>query len=356
MIIKKDVGIISYAAAIPSRSISTTLIEAAQGKSGSGVGKSLGVESKTVPDRDEDTITLSVRSAMEALSCFDGDKLQISNLFIGSESHPYAVKPSGTVVKNALGLSEDMALADLEFACKAGTQGMQIGFMYLLAGFSKYSLAIGADTAQAESGDALEFTAGAGGAAYVLGNGDDDRAPLLARLLASVSIATDTPDFWRRAGESTPQHAGRFSGEPAYFYHVISAAKKIMDEIKMSPDDFDYCVFHTPNGKFPRLAAKELGFSPKQIAPSLVVEKIGNTYAGAVPVALSAVLDQAKANQKILVVSYGSGAGSDAFVFETTEALVSYQKKLRSKIVDQIKQLSEIDYEEYRATMELLAH
>lgn len=351
MIVTKKVGITSYGVAIPRQKVSIDAIEIAQGKQGTGVGKALKVKSKTVPAKDEDTITLATDAALNCLEHFDKEKEQISNIFIGSESHPYAVKPSGTVVKDVLGLSEDMALADLQFACKAGTQGMQIGLNYLLSGYSDYSLSIGADTAQAKPNDALEFTAGAGAAAYLLG-----KENLLAELKAVTSIATDTPDFWRRAGQSYPEHAGRFSGEPAYFYHITTAAKKIMNEAKLEPKDLAHCVFHTPNGKFPQLAAKKLGFTPKQLESSLVVSEIGNTYAGSVPIALSAVLDKAKAGEKILVVSYGSGAGSDAFIFETTDQLEKFNKVRKSNIRQQIEMLKEVSYQDYRAAMELLTH
>jgi len=233
MIIKKNVGITSYGVSIPSRVIEIAEIEKVQGKEGCDTGKCLGVISKTVPSLDEDAITLATEAAKQALGRFVGKIDDITNLFIGSESHPYAIKPSGTVIKSALGLSENMALADLEFACKAGTQALQIGFAYLLSGMSKNSLAIGADTAQAKPGDALEFTAGAGAGAYILG-----KKNIIAKLLATTSIATDTPDFWRRAGQSFPKHAGRFSGQPAYFYHVNTTTKNILKETGLSPSDF----------------------------------------------------------------------------------------------------------------------
>lgn len=350
MLIKKDVGITSFGSALPQQKILTKTIALAQGKDES-IGKSLGVISKTVPSLDEDTITLATQASLEALTSFAGAKNSIGALFVGSESHPYAVKPSGTVIKSALGLSEDMALADLQFACKAATQGLQIGASYVLSGLVKNALIIGADTAQSSPGDALEYTAGAGAAAYVLGSDN-----LLVKFLATLSIATDTPDFWRRPGESYPQHAGRFSGGPAYFYHITTAAQKILSETGLKPNDFKYCVFHTPNGKFPREIAKKLGFKEEQIQLSLLVEKIGNTYAAAVPLALSAVLEQAKAKEKILVVSYGSGSGSDAFVLETTDLLESFNKKRNQKITDQIEKLIEVDYQTYTTAMKLLAH
>ena len=38
---------------------------------------------------------------------------------------------------------------------------------------ARYALAIGMDTAQGRPGDALEYTAGAGGAAYLLGPAEE---------------------------------------------------------------------------------------------------------------------------------------------------------------------------------------
>lgn len=344
----KQVGIVAYGSYIPENFISGRSIEVANGNDGAGVYRSLGVYQKTVPLIDEDTATLSVMSAHQALERFSTSvgklsaKDDIGCLFIGSESHPYAVKPTGTIVKQALGLSEDLALADLQFACKAGTQGLQIGFSYVGSGMIKNALAIGTDTAQSKPGDVLEYTAGAGSAAFVVGESN-----LLAKLVGTVSIATDTPDFWRRPGMGYPEHAGRFSGEPAYFYHVGTTAQKIMDELQMKPRDFDFCIFHTPNAKFPKVIAKKLGFTPGQLEPSLVVKKIGNTYAAASLMALTAVLDVAKKGQNILVVSYGSGSGSDAFVFKTTSLLEKRRKDWGGFLSEQIEQLKEIDYHTY---------
>ena len=150
---------------------------------------------------------------------------------------------------------------------------------------------------------------------------------IIAEILETSSFSSDTPDFWRRDGQKFPSHFGRFSGEPAYFNHVFSEAKKLLKKSKMQPGDFSYCVFHMPNGKFPRIAAKKLGFSDQQIAPSLVVDTIGNPYSASALLGLTAVLDIAKPDEKIFFVSYGSGAGSDGFILQTTKKLSEKQKR-----------------------------
>lgn len=355
MIITKTVGIVAYGAALPNWAVSLKSIGATQRANGEQVSQSLTVEQKTVPDLDEDAITLATAAGQQALSrARDTRRVELSDiqaLFVGSESHPYAVKPSGTVVAQALGLSEKMAMADLQFACKAGTQGMQICASYVLSGMAKVGMAIGSDTAQAKPGDALEYTAAAGAAAYLFGS-----SKVLARLMATTSIASDTPDFWRRAGQAYPRHAGRFTGEPAYFKHIIQATTQLISETSLNPSEFDYCVFHTPNAKFPRIVAKKLGFTQQQLKPSLVVEKVGNTYAAAVPLALAATLDQAKAKQKILVVSYGSGAGADAFVFETTLELEKQRAGWRDLVRDIIDNLKPLDLVNYLRLRDSRSH
>lgn len=363
MKVKNKIGIVAYGASIPQLAISVEAIEEAQGKEVGRVAKALGVAQKTVPAIDEDTVTLSVEAGLQAVNRLQqvtgvskAEDFPFGSLYIGSESHPYAVKPSGTVVAEALGLPRGMALADLQFACKAGTQALQICGAYVQAGMNQLGLAIGADTAQAAPGDALEFTAGAGAAAFVVGSQTEEKqkeqAPLLAKLLATVSYVSDTPDFWRRPKEEYPQHGGRFTGEPAYFAHVEAATKLLFKETGLTSQQIDYCVFHTPNAKFPKAMAKRLGFSKEQLQHSLVVEKIGNTYAAASMVALANVLDTVEAKKKILVTSYGSGAGADSFLFETTQALVEQRKEWQQLLQEQIARLELVSYREYRKNIE----
>lgn len=341
-----SVGIVSWGTAIPSQAVATSTIATSQGKL-DNPGISLGITQKTCPQVDEDTATLAVSASQYALHKISDINLKesIGSLLIGSESHPYAVKPTGSIVAQALGLSPYLSMADLQFACKAGTQALQLTISQVLSHQIKLGLAIGADTAQSKPGDILEYAAGSGAGAFLIGSSVN--FPLVATLIATMSIATDTPDFWRRGHSPYPEHAGRFSAEPAYFYHVTELTKRILSQQNLKPKDIDYCVFHTPNAKFPTQAAKILGFSETQLKYSLPVTHIGNTYAGAVPLALSNVLDNAEKNKTILVVSYGSGAGSDGFIFRTTAHLPIMQANTRFTLQNQIDSLTLLDLVTY---------
>lgn len=212
----------------------------------------------------------------------------------------------------------------------------------------KYGLAIGADTSQAAPGDALEYSAAAGGAAFLIGK---EPKEWLAEIKATCSFTSDTPDFWRRGLAAHPRHAGRFTGEPAYFKHLMNTAKLMMAKVNMQPKDFDYAVFHMPNAKFPTAAAAKLGFTPAQYQEGLLVTTVGNTYSGCSVLGLTKVLDQAQPGQKILMVSYGSGSGSDAFYLEVKD-LIEERRGLARRTEDYMKRKSYLEYARYSKHME----
>jgi hydroxymethylglutaryl-CoA synthase len=151
-----------------------------------------------------------------------------------------------------------------------------------------------------------------------------------------------------------PKHGGRFTGRPAYFKHVLSAAHGLLRKLKLTPEDFSYAVFHQPNGKFPLQVASELGFSEEQVEPGLLAPKIGNTYSGSSLLGLAAVLDEAKPGDRILMVSYGSGAGSDAFSILVNDRVGSKRRNLVPKVANYMNQKRYIDYSTYAKFRNLL--
>jgi hydroxymethylglutaryl-CoA synthase len=245
-------------------------------------------------------------------------------------------------VAEALGIVPHTQAADWEFACKAGTEAMVAAIGLVGSEMAKYALAIGMDTAQGRPGDALEYTAAAGGAAYLFGPAEES----LAVIEGTYSYVTDTPDFWRREYQKYPEHGQRFTGEPAYFKHITSAAEVYMEATGTTAADYNYAVFHQPNTKFPTRVARSLGFSSEQFAPGLLVPVIGNTYSGAAIIGLTAILDVAEPGDRILVVSFGSGAGSDVLGVVVTDEIKPRQD-LAPKTQQYIARRTEIDYATY---------
>ena len=338
-----EVGIVSYGAYVPKYRIVPEEIGRVWGVDGKAMGKGLMINQKSIPSPDEDVVTIATEAARGMMARVpEVDPADIGCVYVGSESHPYAVKPTSSIVAEAIRATPNMTAADLEFACKAGTAGIQMCMGLVGSGMIRYGVAIGADTSQGAPGDALEYSASAGGAAYLIGTEN-----LIAKINKTLSFTTDTPDFWRREGQAYPSHGGRFTGEPAYFRHVTSAARNLMDAVQSTPEDYDYAVFHQPNGKFPTRVAKQLGFTPDQISQGLLTPNIGNTYSGAVPLGLASVLDVAKPGDRIFVTSYGSGAGSDAFDITVTDNIKTYKRENARTLAEIFENTVYLDYARY---------
>jgi hydroxymethylglutaryl-CoA synthase len=284
---------------------------------------------------------MAVEASKSAIARAGINPQDIGAIYVGSESHPYIVKSTSSIVAEAVDATPELTAADLEFACKAGTAAIQILMGLVDSGRVKYGLAVGSDTAQGRPGDELEYTAASGAAAFIIGS-----SGLLARIDDTYSYTTDTPDFWRREGEEFPRHGGRFTGEPAYFAHVLAATRGLLKKTGTTVDDYDYFVFHQPNFKFPLKAAKELGVPPEKVMPGMLVQKIGNTYSASSLLGLAYVLDMAKSGQRIMLTSFGSGAGSDSFSITVTN-LLQKRRNMAAMLKDMIEDREYIDYSHY---------
>jgi len=341
-----DSGIVSYGVYVPRYRIYPRDIGKVWGQNGEAMGRSLNIIAKSVPAPDEDAATIAVMAARRALKRVKVDPGEIGAIFVGSESHPYAVKPTASIVAEAIHAAPYLTAADLEFACKAGTAGMQAALGLINSSNRNipmdYAMAIGSDTSQGAPGNALEYSASAGGVAFLLGH-----TGVIAEIVLTMSFTTDTPDFWRREGMKYPSHGERFTGKPAYFKHIQSSAEQIMNRMGTEAKDYDYAVFHQPNGKFPVTIGKKLGFSMEQIKDGLMTPFIGNTYSASMMIGLANILDKAEPGDSILAVSYGSGAGSDGFHIQVTDEILEYDRSGSPLVEDEIKKEIPVDYATY---------
>ncbi len=334
----RPVGIVGYGVYIPRYRLPATEVS----KQWTGGAGGVPIKEKAVPGLDEDTATIAIEAGRNALARAGLAGRDLRAIWVGSESHPYAVKPTSTIVAEALDAVPLLQAGDWEFACKAGTEAVVAAVGLVGSGMADYAMGIGADTAQGRPGDALEYTAAAGGAALIIGPAHE----ALARWEGSLSYVTDTPDFWRRPQAEYPSHGMRFTGDPAYFEHVVTAGRLLLEAMNRTPADYRYVVLHQPNVKFPSRAAKMLGFKPEQVETGLLSGVIGNTYSGASLVGLTAVLDEAQPGDHVLVVSFGSGAGSDAFSLEVTDK-IEERRHLAPTTKQYIDRRIAIDYATY---------
>ncbi len=326
-----NVGIVGYGVYIPCERIQTEyIVRAREGKRKDlnefldKVRNGLLLRSKAIADFTEDTITMATEAAENAVDIAGIDPKKIGTVVSGSESKPYAVGSTSRHVASFIGVGTKAFVSDIEGACNAGMQSVDFVRAQVSSGEVEYGLAIGSDIAQAPEGDPLEYAAGAGAAAYVIGKDN-----LIASIEDMAPYSSLTMDFWRREEAMVPKHLGRTTVE-AYMQHIIGAIQVLLNRhpnLKMS--DFDNITFHQPSGYMPLKTCKALlNPSPdwtddmdlidrikltqedidQKIKPWLRVLDTGNTYAASTPISLASILDRSKPGDNILAVSYGSGA------------------------------------------------
>src|SRR4030042_543260 len=148
----RPVGIVGYGAYVPRYRLPASEVARIWSAAEGGWP----IKEKAVPGLDEDVATMSIEAARNAMQRAGVPPSEIRAVWVGSESHPYAVKPTSTLVAEAIGATPHIQAADWEFACKAGTEAMVAAIGFVGSQVADYLLAIGMDTAQGRPGDALE--------------------------------------------------------------------------------------------------------------------------------------------------------------------------------------------------------
>ena len=336
-----NVGIVSYGAYVPRYRIKPEEIGRVWGVDGKAMGIGLKIDQKSIPAPDEDVVTIASEAARYMMARVpEVDPKEIGAVYVGSESHPYAVKPTSGIVAEVIQATPALTAADLEFACKAGTAGIQMCMGLVGSGMMKYGVAVGADTSQGAPGDALEYSASAGGAAYLIG-----KDKVIAKINKTVSFTTDT----LTSGEGRSALSATEAGSPGTRH--ISAisfrqARCFSRHAEPSPKITTRRSSTSPTASSPE-GRQNAGIHPEQIENGLLTPSIGNTYSGAVPLGLANVLDKSKPGDRIFVTSYGSGAGSDSFDITVTDEMKNYKKDNAPTVEKVISNPVHLDYAMY---------
>ncbi len=367
----RGVGIVGYGVYIPWERIETEkIVRERERKRGKELEKviekvrhGLLLREKALAGHTEDTITIATEAAENAVRMAGISPEEIGSVTAGSESKPYAVGTIARHVASFIGMGHNVFIADLEGACNSGMQGLGFIDSEIRSGRIKYGLAIGSDVAQAERGDPLEYSCGAGAGAFVVGRTDP-----IATIEDIAAFSSLFMDFWRRDQAPVPKHFGRTTVE-AYKSHIIGA---IANLFRRNPDlslrEFDAITFHQPSGYLPMktcntLTQDEIPYVEdksiadrmrlteedieKKVKPWLRVLDTGNTYAASTLISLASIFDHSKPGDQVLAVSYGSGAYANATWFEVQDGIE--EKRGRTPTVeDYVKRKTTIRIETYQ--------
>lgn len=323
------IGIISYGVSIPKRRLKTEdIINLWNNNELSVIQGSFKAMERVVLNADEDVVSMGVEASKVAFRNWKGQSMNIKDidaLYFGTCTNPYESKPISTIVSSALGLSKNVLSSDLQFSTKSGTSGLQLAYALVKSGLSQNTLVIGADTMNrhSEPGNLSEPFAGAGGAAIVVGN-----EKVIAEIEDTVSYNTNLCDDFRIEGEryiKSGMVLGSHKTEISINEHTTMAAKALLEKIKRNISDYQYVVVQQPYGSAAYKVGKLLGATKEQLDLGVYAQTVGDCGSASAFIGLAKVLDKAKPGDKILMISYGFGAGSDAFSLKVTDEVTNYK-------------------------------
>lgn len=270
-----------------------------------------GIETKAVPDADEDALTMAWEAATRALAAADATGADVDFLAFASTTPPLAEEDLTARLGSMLGVQEGATRHVFTGSTRAGTRALFAALDHAdgRTGESDRSaapptgLVVAADCPRGEPSDEREHAAGAGAAAFVVGRD----AP--AAVVDRAEHATPYPGTrFRETGSDTVEGIDVNSYDRQAFTETLAGAVDRVDA-----DEVDAAGVQQPDGKLPYRAASALGVSTDEMAAVETVSKLGDTGAASVPLSLARALDE---GGRTLAASWGSGAGADALVVE----------------------------------------
>lgn len=306
-----------------------------------------GLTEKAVTRWDEDSITMGIYAAKSSIETAGISAQELNAVFFGSCTNPYSSGSASAVIAEALALSEELFCGDCQFTTKSGTVALQVCANLVKAGSVKYGLAVGSDalSRHVPPNDRLEYSASCGAAAFVLGS-----KKILAEIESMYSHTTLNPEFFRLTGERYIKHAASMDVEYVFGYNsqIKKAAEGYLKKSGYEVKDFNYVAISQPNGQLPMDVGKEIGFSEEQIRPGLIATEVGDCGSASSLLSLAAILDQAKSDERILLICYGFGAGCDILSLKTTALLEKVRKGMTyPSVKDLINKKEYINYAQY---------
>lgn len=298
-------GIVSYGAYIPFNRLDRKHIREMYGNP---VPKG----EKAVANYDEDSLTMAVAAALDCTAGFDTN--QLDRLYFASTTPPHREKQSAATISGTLDMKSQALTLDVTGSLRSGSSALIAGLDAAERG-ETVVVAV-SDSRLGAAGGQFEALLGDGAAAFLLGNQN-----VVAEIIGFQSVSADFYDNWR----STDDHfvrswEERFCQTQGYNRFTVEAAGALIKKLQLKPSDFSKVVIYGLKANDGLGLARRMGFAPEQVQDSMI-DKIGNTGAASVPMALVAALEESSAGDRILMITYGDG--SDAIAFQVTEQIAN---------------------------------
>lgn len=299
-------GIQSFGAYVP-------LFRLAYEEIGKAWNAGAGKGERSVASKDEDSLTMAVEAAVDCLKT--SERSMIDGLFFASTTSPFLEKQAASSAALAADLNKNINTMDSLGSLRAGTGALKAALDAVKAGSNRRVLVIASDCRIGFPGSAFEQTLGDGAAAFLIGDSD-----VAVTIEGSYSISDEITDYWRRTEDRFVHFwEDRFVLTEGFLRIMSEAVNGALEKYGLKASDFAKFVCYAPTERSYWQVAGRLGFDLKTQVQLPLFSVMGNTGVAFGLMQLVACLEEAKAADRILFVTYGNGC--DVFIMEVTEKI-----------------------------------
>ncbi len=315
-------GITGFGGYIPRLRMERSAIASAHKWMAPGL-RSLGKGRRAFCSWDEDSVTMAVEAARDALPL--NQAAVIDRLSFASTTMPFADLQNAVIIVGALGLRHDIQTLDIGQSQRAGTSAL----MAALRDSSGPALVVASDRPRGKPASTQEISFGAGAAAFTLG-----RDGVLATLEGSASSTALFVDHFRSAdGKYDYYWEERWIREEGYMKIVPPTVKAALADAGMAPDAVKHFIMPSAFKGVATALSRKLGLSAG-VEASALEEDCGYCGSAHGLLMLSNVLETAAAGDVVLLVGFGQGC--DVLVLRVTDAIAGFkpQRGVRAALAD----------------------
>ena len=315
--------------ALPSRHVGNDFFEERLETSDEWIHSRTGIRERRFAGDGETTASLSADAARRAFEAGGIAPEAIDLLVVGTVTPDRPLPSAAAYVQARLGLTG--AAFDLNAACAGFVYGLEVAGRMVASGASEGAHVVGAETLSRvldleDRGTAELFGDGAGAAVVLPGEepglygsvlNADGRGAGLLTIPAGGGEQPTTEETVRARDHFIHMPDGREVFKRAVT-EMSATCRGLLEKSGVSADDVSLLVAHQANARIVRAVADRLGFDESRAVVD--VERVGNTSAASVPIALDRAwrAGRLKPGDLVLTVAFGAGLTWGANLFRWT--------------------------------------
>ncbi|MFN9525628.1 MAG: 3-oxoacyl-[acyl-carrier-protein] synthase III C-terminal domain-containing protein [Pseudomonadaceae bacterium] len=274
--------------------------------------KAKGNGHKAMANWDEDSITMAVAAARDALHGQD-NRGRVREVLLASTSLPFAERLNAAVLAEALNLDEYVAAADVGGSQCAALAALSQALASAASTPGEVLLSA-ADNRRTRAASAQELEYGDAAAALLVG-----REGVIAEVLGQAAMTVDFIDRFRQSGRDIDYYGEeRWIRDEGVSRIMPGVIQRALRESGVTAEAVDHFIFPSSLAKLDVQLAKACGLRADSLVDGLL-DRVGHTGVGHGLLLLAQVLENAQPGQLILLAQFGSGAR--ALVLRVTEKI-----------------------------------